>query len=177
MRKLKLHELNRKNIDEYKQTPKLPIVIVLDNIRSMYNVGAIFRTCDAFLVKEIFLCGITSKPPHREINKTAIGATESVDWIYNDNIENVIDQLKGDDYFIIGVEQTDNSIPLGDLNINSDKKYALIFGNEVSGLSDSIMNKLDFCVEIPQFGTKHSLNVSIAAGIVIYRISHQLMVN
>lgn len=171
MRKLKTHELNRKSVEEYNRTPKLPIVILLDNIRSMYNVGAIFRTCDAFLVEKVILCGITSKPPHREIHKTALGATESVSWSYYKNINEVVEQLKSSNYTIIGIEQTNKSIPLDSLNINADGKYALILGNEVSGISDSIIDKLDYCIEIPQFGTKHSLNVSIAAGIVIYSIT------
>lgn len=168
MRKLKLEELNRLSIEQYKTQSKIPVVVVLDSIRSALNVGSIFRTADAFCIEEIILCGFTATPPHKEINKTAIGATESVSWSYYENIVDALTKLKSENYTIIGIEQTDKSIPLNDFSIVNEIKYALIFGNEVDGISDDIIPLLDTSIEIPQYGTKHSLNVAVCAGILIY---------
>jgi len=168
MKKLKLHELGRKNIEEYKSTGKIPVCVVLDDVRSMLNVGSVFRTCDGFNIEKLYLCGITGAPPHREIQKTALGATDSVDWHYEPDIEKVILALKSEGYTIAGVEQTDGSVWLNEVSIDLDAKYALVFGNEVEGISDAVVDLLDMAIEIPQEGVKHSLNVSVAAGIVLY---------
>jgi 23S rRNA (guanosine2251-2'-O)-methyltransferase len=175
MKKLKTTELNRKNLEEYKQAAKLQLVVVLDNLRSMYNVGSIFRTADAFLVKKIILCGITPQPPHREIHKTALGSTESVEWIYYKEIADAVGDLKKQGFQIIGVEQTDETLPLNDFTVDTPGKYALVLGNEINGISDEVMPLLDLCLEIPQYGTKHSLNVSVVAGIVIHYIAGLLI--
>ncbi|MBT7040320.1 MAG: TrmH family RNA methyltransferase, partial [Bacteroidetes bacterium] len=156
MKKLKTTELKRPSIGDYKLRSKLPVVIIMDNIRSMHNVGSIFRTSDAFLIEKIILCGITPQPPHRDIQKTALGATESVFWEYSKDIYQTILNLKEDNYHIVGLEQTDKQIQIEDFIPNQNIKYAIILGNEVSGISDNIMNLLDLCVEIPQEGTKHS---------------------
>ncbi|MFC2113716.1 RNA methyltransferase [Bacteroidota bacterium] len=175
MRKLKTYELNRTDVKTYKQQEKVPVIVILDNVRSMHNVGSVFRTADAFLVEELILCGITPVPPHREINKTALGATESVDWKYDKNINTVIVELKDRGYTIIGIEQTDETVLLDDFQVESGKKYAIVLGNEVEGISDEVIDELNLCLEIPQFGTKHSLNVSVAAGIIIYQLASQLL--
>lgn len=172
-RKLKLEELGRKSIEEYKSTEKSPIVVVLDSVRSALNIGSVFRTADAFAIKEIILCGISATPPSREITKTAIGATESVQWSYEKDIKQTVQQLKASGYLIVGIEQTDNSVLLQDF-LPSQEKIAVIFGNEVDGISDEILNDLDTCIEIPQFGTKHSLNVSVCAGIVLWTLTKTL---
>jgi len=174
MKKLKTTELKRPSIGDYKLRSKLPVVIIMDNIRSMHNVGSIFRTSDAFLIEKIILCGITPQPPHRDIQKTALGATESVFWEYSKDIYQTILNLKEDNYHIVGLEQADKQIQIEDFIPNQNIKYAIILGNEVSGISDNIMNLLDLCVEIPQEGTKHSLNVSVAAGIMIYHVYQHL---
>jgi 23S rRNA (guanosine2251-2'-O)-methyltransferase len=171
MRKLSLKELGRKTLDQFKGGDKNDIVLVLDNIRSGMNVGSFFRTADAFALKKIVLCGITARPPHKEINKTAIGADQSMEWEYAEDITEKINVLKAAGYMIIGVEQTDESIMLENFSPVPDEKYALIFGNEVNGLSDEILPFLDQCLEIPQFGTKHSLNVSVCAGIVMWEFA------
>lgn len=168
MRKLKLEELGRVSVEEFKEVGKIPVVVVLDNIRSMHNIGAVFRTSDAFLVEKIYLCGITATPPNKEIRKTALGATESVDWEYIAEIHELISQLKNENYTILSVEQTEGSLSLLDFEIKSNAKYALILGNEVDGVQQTVINESDFCVEIPQDGTKHSLNVSVCAGIVLW---------
>ncbi len=173
MRKLKTSELNRLSIEEFKQAHKIPLVVVLDNVRSMYNVGSVFRTCDAFAVERLFLCGITPRPPHREIHKTAIGATDSMDWTYHNSVAEAITSLKSDGYFIIGLEQTDQSLPIEDFVLDF-KKAALILGHEVTGISDEVLGLLDISLEIQQSGTKHSLNVSVAAGIAIYQLAKGL---
>lgn len=170
MRKLKLHELERMTVDEFVSTEKTPIIVVLDNIRSALNVGSIFRTSDAFAIEKIIICGISATPPNREINKTAIGATESVAWEYFESISDAIKKLKDEDFRIIGVEQTDQSILLPEFKATNEK-MAVIFGNEVDGISDEILGMIDTCIEIPQFGTKHSLNVSVCAGIVLWELS------
>ncbi len=165
-----MDELNRMNADQFIKAPKIPVVIVLDNIRSQNNTGSIFRTADAFRLEGILLCGITATPPNREIQKTALGATESVSWKYFPSTLTAIDELKTDGYTIIAVEQTRNSTPLQDFIPQPDGKYALIFGNEVEGVDEEILENCRQILEIPQFGTKHSLNVAVAVGIVIWNI-------
>jgi len=171
MRKLKNEELNRLSVADYKQADKLPITVVLDNIRSLNNIGSIFRTADAFRIENICLCGITATPPHRDIHKTALGATESVDWAYFNSTEEAVHELRQNGYRILAVEQTDNSIMLNNFQGNKFEKIALVFGNEVHGVSEKIVKVADYCIEIPQSGTKHSLNVSVSAGIVLWDIS------
>jgi len=168
MKKLKTTDLNRKDIDAFKTAQKIPVCVVLDNVRSLLNVGSIFRTCDAFLVEKIWLCGITGQPPHREIQKTALGATESMEWGYLEDITVLAKKLMTEGYQIIGIEQTDKSVLLNEFEINENQKYALVFGNEVDGISDELLPSLDQAIEIPQQGFKHSLNVSVAAGIVLF---------
>lgn len=170
MRKLKLEELNRPSIEEYKKQKKIPVVVVLDDIRSAMNVGSIFRTADAFSIEKIYICGITAKPPHREITKTAIGATESVDWEYSKDIQKTLEYLKSEDYTLIGIEQTTNSSMLSHDSFNNKNKYALVLGNEVKGLSNSILPHIDQFIEIEQFGTKHSLNVAVCTGIILWEV-------
>jgi 23S rRNA (guanosine2251-2'-O)-methyltransferase len=167
-RKLKLNELNRASIDEFKAQKKLPVAVVLDNVRSMHNIGSIFRTSDGFAVEQICLCGITAQPPHREIEKTALGATQSVNWLYFEDTLQAVEHLRNEGYQIIAIEQAENSIMLNTFTPTADKKYALIFGNEVNGVSDEVMQKIDACIEIPQFGTKHSFNIVVSAGIVLW---------
>ncbi len=170
MKKLKTFELNRLTVDEFKSTRKTPVVVVLDNIRSHNNVGSAFRTSDAFALEYIYLCGITAKPPHREIHKTALGATESVDWKYFKDTLDAIDELKESGYKIVGVEQVDISKSLLDFKPGKNEKYALVFGNEVTGVDQKVLEQCDEIVEIPQFGTKHSLNVSVSIGIVVWDV-------
>lgn len=172
MRKLKLEELNRQSIDTFKDAAKQPLIVVLDDIRSALNVGSIFRSSDAFNVEKIFLTGFTACPPHKEITKTAIGATESVEWEHFDSINELIPELKQKNYTIIGIEQTTESISIHNFKKDPDKKYAIILGNEVDGISDDILPHLDLAIEIPQYGTKHSLNVAVCAGIVLYLMTH-----
>ncbi|RZL49134.1 MAG: TrmH family RNA methyltransferase [Pedobacter sp.] len=168
MRKLKLDELNRVDIQEFKDQEKLPVVVVLDNVRSMHNVGSVFRTADGFSIQKVVLCGITAQPPHREIEKTALGATQSVDWIHFTDTLVAIESLRANGYQIIAIEQAENSTMLNTFKPDINQKYALIFGNEVNGVSDEAMSKIDECIEIPQFGTKHSFNIVISAGIVLW---------
>ncbi|NBC82450.1 MAG: TrmH family RNA methyltransferase [Bacteroidetes bacterium] len=168
MRKLKNEELNRPSIDDYKKTPKLPVTIVLDNVRSMNNIGSIFRTADALLMEQIFLCGITAKPPHNDIRKTALGATESVHWEYYESTIQAIQHLQNLNYNVLAVEQAENSLKLGDFIPDTTQKYALVFGHEVKGVSQDVVNSCNQCLEIEQYGTKHSLNISVCAGIVMW---------
>ncbi|MCY0976029.1 RNA methyltransferase [Chryseobacterium wangxinyae] len=172
--KLKLEELNRIDVETFKKVEKIPLVVVLDNIRSMHNVGATFRTADAFLVEKIILCGITPQPPHREIHKAALGATESVDWSYEADINITIDDLKSQGFDVVGIEQTTNSTMITDFKIDNSKKYAIILGNEVEGISDEALQNIDSFIEIPQLGTKHSLNVSVCGGIVMWEFAKAL---
>jgi tRNA G18 (ribose-2'-O)-methylase SpoU len=172
--KLKLEELNRIDVETFKKVEKIPLVVVLDNIRSMHNVGATFRTADAFLVQKIILCGITPQPPHREIHKAALGATESVDWSYENDINATINDLKSQGFEVVGIEQTTNSTMITDLKIDNTKKYAVILGNEVEGISDEALQNIDSFIEIPQLGTKHSLNVSVCGGIVMWEFAKAL---
>jgi tRNA G18 (ribose-2'-O)-methylase SpoU len=171
MRKLLNSELERKSVDQYKRSEKSDFVIVLDNVRSQSNVGSIFRTADAFLTESIYLCGITATPPHREIQKTALGATESVPWKYFSKTSDAIADLKTRGFRILGIEQAVGSVELQDLKIITGAKYALVFGNEVNGVDQDIINMCDQCVEIPQFGTKHSFNIAISVGIVLWEIN------
>lgn len=175
MRKLKLDELNRASVTEFKQQEKLPVVVVLDNVRSMHNVGSIFRTCDGFAVEQVCLCGITSQPPHREIEKTALGATQSMSWIYYIDPVEAVEQLRKKGYQIIAVEQAEKSIMLNEFEAKHEEKYALVFGNEVNGVSDEVMSIIDACIEIPQFGTKHSFNIVVSAGIVLWDFFSKLI--
>ncbi len=168
MRKLKLDELNRPNIAQFKTQQKLPIIIVLDNVRSLHNVGSAFRTADGFAVEAIYLCGITAQPPHREIEKTALGATQSILWKYFENVADAVDNLKQNHYQIIAIEQAENSVSLSNFYPEKDEKYALFFGNEVNGVSNEVMQNINACIEIPQFGTKHSFNIVISTGIVLW---------
>ncbi|WP_396176269.1 RNA methyltransferase [Flavobacterium sp.] len=174
MRKLANSELDRKNIDEFKQAEKTPIIIVMDDIRSLHNIGSVFRTSDAFLIDKIYLCGITATPPNKEIHKTALGATDTVTWEYVQSISEVIEKLKQNNVFVYAVEQVENSIMLNDFQIEKNKKYALIFGNEVKGVSQEAIEKCDGVIEIPQLGTKHSLNISVSAGIVVWDLFRKL---
>ncbi len=169
MRKLNMDELNRVSVEQFNYLEKLPVICVLDNIRSQHNIGSIFRTSDAFRIREMLLCGITATPPNREINKSALGATESVKWQYFSETTAAISQLKEAGYKIIAVEQAVGSIALEDYIADASENIALIFGNEVNGVSDDVMEMVDACIEIPQFGTKHSFNVSVTAAIVLYQ--------
>jgi 23S rRNA (guanosine2251-2'-O)-methyltransferase len=170
MHKLSMEELNRVSIEQFKNLEKLPLVCVLDNIRSQHNIGSVFRTADAFRIERLYLCGITATPPNREITKTALGATESMEWVYFVQVNDAIRELKSLGYIIVAVEQANGSIPLQFFRPKPGEKLALIFGNEVNGVSDEAMELADVCIEIPQFGTKHSLNVSITAGIVLWNV-------
>ncbi len=173
-RKLKLDELNRVSVKEFKNQKKLPIIVVLDNIRSLNNVGSFFRTSDAFNIEAVYLCGITAQPPHREIQKTALGATESVEWKYFKTTEQALDTLKEKEFLIYAIEQTENSIYLQEITYNLEK-VALIFGNEVDGVGQNVINLSKKSIEIPQFGTKHSFNVSISYGIVLWHFANQTL--
>ncbi len=168
MRKLKNIELNRLSVEEYKKADKLPVTVVLDNVRSLNNVGSVFRTSDALKVEQIILCGITATPPHNEIHKTALGAENAVDWVYFEDTLKAIDKLKKEDYIVCSIEQVENSVSLPDFITEPGKRYALILGNEVKGVQQEVVNVSDACIEIPQFGTKHSFNVSVTAGIVLW---------
>lgn len=170
MRKLSMDELNRKTVEEFKQAEKNKIIVVLDNIRSAYNVGSIFRTADAFLIEAIFICGYTPPATHRSVNKTALGAVETVDWLQFEKIEDAINQLKENNYIVYAVEQAEQSFSLNKFQPANSKKLAIIFGNEVVGVQNEAMLMCDGCIEIPQHGMKHSLNVSVAAGIVLWQL-------
>ncbi len=170
MRKLLNEELGRLSVGEFKEASKIPVVIVLDNIRSQNNIGSVFRTADAFRMMGIVLCGITATPPHREIHKTALGATESVHWEYFQDTVTAITGLKERGYLILSVEQAEGALSLENIQLYPDKKYALVFGHEVRGVEQKVLDLSDYCIEIPQYGTKHSLNISVAAGIVIWEV-------
>lgn len=163
-----MEELNRPTIQEFKEMRKNSLVIVLDNVRSMHNVGAVFRTADGFAVEKMVLCGITGQPPHREIEKTALGATESINWVHESDVMSAVGALKAEGFKICAVEQANDSIPLDQFQPDPNEKYALVFGNEVHGVTDSVMKIIDHCLEIPQFGTKHSFNISVTAGILMW---------
>jgi len=168
MRKRKMSELNRKTVEEFRRSDKSPFIIVLDNIRSLNNTGSVFRTADCLKAEAVYLCGITATPPHRDIHKTALGATESVQWSYFKNTADAIDELKTRGYEIISLEQAEGSTSLQDFQPSSNSKYALVFGHEVRGVQQDILDVSDHCLEIPQFGTKHSFNISVSAGIVLW---------
>jgi len=174
MKKLKNHELNRINVEGYKAATKTPIIVILDNIRSLNNVGSVFRTSDAFLIEKIYLCGITAKPPHKDIHKTALGATDSVAWEYAEDTLQLIKKLRQESVKIVSIEQADESIMLKDFKLDKKQKYAVIFGNEVKGVQQNVVDASDYCVEIPQFGTKHSFNISVSVGIVLWDLYGKL---
>lgn len=167
-RKLKNSELPRLSEDEFKEARKTPLIIVLDNIRSLNNIGSVFRTADAFLVEKIYLCGITAQPPHKDIHKTALGATETVDWEYQENTLELVEKLKRENITILSIEQAENAVMLDKFTPSEHQKYAVIFGNEVKGVDQKVVNASDVVIEIPQYGTKHSLNISVSAGVVIW---------
>ena len=174
MRKLKITELNRISIEELKEADKLPLVVVLDDIRSLHNIGSVFRTADAFRIECIYLCGITATPPHPEMHKTALGAEFTVDWKYVNNAVETVDNLRSEGYVVYSVEQAEGSIMLDELTLDRSKKYAVVMGNEVKGVQQEVIDHSDGCIEIPQYGTKHSLNVSVTAGIVIWDLFKKL---
>ena len=168
MRKLENSELDRKSVEAFKESEKTPIILVLDDIRSLHNIGSVFRTADAFLIEKIYLCGITATPPNKEIHKTALGATETVAWEHHENVLQVIETLKKENVMTLAIEQVESAIFLQDFEVEKNKKYALVFGNEVYGVSQEAVAICDGCIEIPQLGTKHSLNISVSAGIVVW---------
>jgi len=170
MRKLENSELERKSIEDFKKSDKTPLILVLDDIRSLHNIGSVFRTADAFLVEKIILCGITATPPNKEIHKTALGATETVSWEHHENVIEVIENLKKENVVTLAIEQVESAVFLQDFTVEKNQKYALVFGNEVFGVSQEAVAVCDGCIEIPQLGTKHSLNISVTAGIVIWDI-------
>ena len=174
MRKLENSELDRKTVEDFKTASKTPLIIVMDDIRSLHNIGSVFRTADAFLIEKIYLCGITATPPHKEIQKTALGATETVAWEHNKNVLDVIKQLQADNVTVLAIEQVKQAYLLDEFVVDSSKKYALVFGNEVYGVSQEAVALCDGCIEIPQLGTKHSLNIAVSAGIVIWDLFKQL---
>jgi len=169
-RKLSTHQLNRLTIYQYRESVKNPVYVILDNVRSMNNVGSIFRSADCFGIEKIGLCGITATPPHRDIHKTALGAEDSMEWTYHKNTAELCQSLKADGYILVAVEQVEGSIPLDTFSLENDQKYAIIFGNEIDGVSDEVLMHCDVCIEIPQYGTKHSFNVSVCAGIVLWEL-------
>ena len=174
MRKLKNSELGRLNVEEFKQTAKIPLIVILDNIRSLNNIGSVFRTSDAFLIEKIYLCGITATPPHKDIHKTALGATESVDWEYVEDTLKLVESLKVEKVKILAIEQAENSTMLQNFTVETDQKYAVVFGNEVKGVQQKVVSASDYCVEIPQLGTKHSLNISVSVGVVLWDLFKKL---
>ena len=171
MRKLKITELNRLTTEEFKLAGKIPLIVVLDNVRSLHNVGSVFRTADAFLVESVYLCGITSVPPHAEIHKTALGAENSVFWNYFEDTQDAVSELKKQGYTVFAVEQAEGSISPMEINLSNQKKYAVILGNEVKGVQQTVVDQCEACIEIPQYGTKHSLNVSVTAGIICWEFA------
>ena len=177
MNKLSMAELNRKSVDEFRRSEKLPVIVVLENIRSMHNVGSVFRSADAFLIEAIYICGYTARPPRKEIEKTALGATETVEWKYFSTTMEAIENLKQNNYKLFAIEQADKSIPLNRYYEIDADKVALVFGNEVTGVENEIISLCDVCIEIPQFGTKHSLNISVAAGIVLWEVVRTMIYN
>lgn len=176
MRKLKITELHRLSLEQYKESDKMPLVVVLDDVRSMYNVGSVFRTSDAFRVEAIYLCGITSVPPHAEIHKTALGAEDSVEWTYFKNTVDAVSELKAKGYEVLAVEQVENSMKLQDFKAEHGMKYAVVMGNEVKGVKQEVVDICHNTLEIPQYGTKHSMNVSVTTGIIIWKFAEQLIV-
>lgn len=176
MHKLKITEMNRLNVEEFKHAKKIPLIVVLDDVRSLHNVGSVFRSSDAFRVECIYLCGITATPPQPDIHKTALGAEDTVEWKYFKNTLDAVQELKNNGYFVYSTEQVENSVKLQNLKLDKDRKYAIVLGNEVKGVKQEVVDNSDACLEIPQFGTKHSLNVSVTAGIVIWEFAKQLLI-
>ncbi|KFF06763.1 RNA methyltransferase [Flavobacterium reichenbachii] len=174
MRKLENSELDRKSIEDFKKSDKTPLILVLDDIRSLHNIGSVFRTADAFLVEKIILCGITATPPNKEIHKTALGATETVAWEHHENVLEVIENLKKENVLTLAIEQVESAVFLQDFKVEKNQKYALIFGNEVYGVAQEAVALCDGCIEIPQLGTKHSLNIAVSAGIVVWDLFQKL---
>lgn len=174
MRKLKNSELNRLSVSDFKAVSKTPLIVVLDHIRSLNNIGSVFRTSDAFLIEKIYLCGITATPPNKEIHKTALGSTESVDWEYASDTLSLVEKLKSDGVQVLAVEQAENSTMLNDFVPKPNQKYAVVMGNEVKGVQQSVVSAADLCLEIPQLGTKHSLNISVSCGIVLWDLFQKL---
>jgi len=174
MRKLENSELERKSVEDFKQSEKSPIILILDDIRSLHNIGSVFRTADAFLIEKIYLCGITATPPNKEIHKTALGATETVTWEHHKNVLEVIENLKSEDILVYAIEQVENAIFLDNFQPDNSKKHALVFGNEVYGVSQEAVKLCDGTIEIPQLGTKHSLNISVSAGIVVWDLFQKM---
>ena len=170
MRKLSMDELKRKSVTEFRQSEKIQVIVVLENIRSMHNVGSVFRSADAFLIQSLYLCGYTPQPPHRDINKTALGSTETVEWFYFPSAIDAVEKLREAGYRIWGVEQVESSLMLNKFEIDNNEKIAVVFGNEVEGISDGVLKLCDGCIEIPQLGMKHSLNISVAAGVVLWEL-------
>ena len=173
-RKLKNSELDRLSVEEFKNAPKTPLIIILDNIRSLNNIGSVFRTCDAFLISKVYLCGITAKPPHKDIHKTALGSTESVEWEYVKNTMELVQRLKEQGIKVISIEQAQNAIVLSDFSPQANANYAIVFGNEVKGVSQEVVSASDHVIEIPQYGTKHSLNISVSCGVVVWDLFTKL---
>lgn len=174
MRKLENSELERKNVEEFKASDKTPIIVILDDVRSLHNIGSVFRTCDAFLIEKVYLCGITATPPNKEIHKTALGATETVEWEYAKDVLTVVAELKSKGVSIQSVEQVVSSVMLNKFEVQEQTKYALVFGNEVKGVSQGVVDLSDGVIEIPQLGTKHSLNIAVSAGIVIWDLFQKM---
>jgi tRNA G18 (ribose-2'-O)-methylase SpoU len=168
MRKLKNSELNRKTLAAFKEAPKTPLILILDDVRSLNNIGSVFRTADAFLIEKIYICGITAAPPHKDIHKTALGATESVDWEYRKEALELVEQLKDDNIKVYAIEQAEGALSLENFKITPNEKYAFVLGNEVKGVSQNVVNHCNGIIEIPQEGTKHSLNISVASGVVLW---------
>ena len=176
MRKLKITEMERLSVDEFKQAEKTPLIVVMDDVRSMHNVGSVFRTGDAFRIEAVYLCGITSTPPSNEIHKTALGAEDSVDWLYFPTAVQAVEKLKADGYEVLAVEQAEGSTMLHEFVPQSGRKYAVVMGNEVKGVHQEVIDICDGCLEIPQYGTKHSMNVSVTAGIIIYKFATSMCI-
>ena len=174
-RKLKITELNRISTEEFKEAEKLPLTVVLDNIRSLHNIGSVFRTSDAFRIECIYLCGITATPPHSEMHKTALGAEFTVDWKYVKHTLEAVEELHNEGYTVLAIEQVEGSTMLDELELEPDKKYAIVMGNEVKGVQQEVIDACDGCIEIPQYGTKHSLNVSVTTGIVLWEFANKLI--
>lgn len=177
MRKLKNSELNRLELAEYKTAEKIPLIVILDNIRSLNNIGSVFRTSDAFLIEKIYLCGITAVPPNKDIHKTALGATESVDWEYVEDTLTLVEKLKSEGTIVASIEQADNATMLQNFEVLAEKTYAIVMGNEVKGVQQSVVSASDYCIEIPQFGTKHSLNISVTTGIALWYFLEKMKLN
>lgn len=174
MRKLNVLEMNRLTVEEFKAARKLPLVVMLDNVRSLHNVGSVFRSCDAFRIEAVYLCGITATPPSAEIHKTALGAEDSVSWKYYESTLDAVEELKQKGYFVYSIEQVEGSENMAKISLDPSKRYAVVLGNEVKGVEQAVVNASDSCLEIPQLGTKHSLNVSVTAGIVVWEFAKQL---